>query len=471
MSETVAQATVRLSIVGPEGQVDLAVPLWSELAAVAAGYAERTGCGPVRLLSATGRTLAERSTIHALRLSHGDVLVAVETAPYRGTRRKETAPEEIDPAELRPGTTGDGRVDSTTGAPGSLSHVPPAAGLLAGSTAAVAALLVGSTAATVAMVGLVVVALGIAVVARGDRPVDTSWVSIAPAFVAGAAVLSIPVDEPGGARLAATVAALAVAAAAAAFRAGAPRVADDALAVQVVAGGVLATIGALCLALDWSTVAMAALVLVVAVLTARFLPALVVDVPDHVLLDFARLAVTAWTAREQPRRSFRGVVREEDVKEVAARAMRLVGATTIITAVAVAVAGGYLLLADTDGARRVGVLVTCGFAGAALVLGGRQLRAATARRWQRSTGTVLLAATTVFVLLALGDGWRTAVAAAAVLLGIVLAVVARAVGRGWSSVWWSRTAEIAEGFAFVVVVGSLPLAVGLVDWMRLLTSP
>ena len=42
------------------------------------------------------------------------------------------------------------------------------------------------------------------------------------------------------------------------------------------------------------------LVLVAAVLAARFVPGLVVDVPDQYLIDLRRLAVTAWSARTQP---------------------------------------------------------------------------------------------------------------------------------------------------------------------------
>ena len=42
------------------------------------------------------------------------------------------------------------------------------------------------------------------------------------------------------------------------------------------------------------------LLLVGALLAARFVPGLAVDVPDQYLIDLERLAVTAWSAREQP---------------------------------------------------------------------------------------------------------------------------------------------------------------------------
>ena len=39
---------------------------------------------------------------------------------------------------------------------------------------------------------------------------------------------------------------------------------------------------------------------VLATLAARIVPGLVVDVPDQYLIDLERLAVTAWSARDQP---------------------------------------------------------------------------------------------------------------------------------------------------------------------------
>ncbi len=136
----------------------------------------------------------------------------------------------------------------------------------------------------------------------------------------------------------------------------------------------------------------------------------------------------------------------------------------------VAASGAWLLLAPTDGARDVGATLVCAATGAALVLSGRTLRAQQARRWQRTTGTALLLATAASLLLEVGDDARVAGATVAVLLGLVLALVARSAGRGWTSVWWSRSAEIAEGLAFVAVVGAFPLVSGLFDWMRVLTS-
>ena len=76
------------------------------------------------------------------------------------------------------------------------------------------------------------------------------------------------------------------------------READEALQVWIVAGsavfvatGLLALVGA-SPELAWSVLLLAA------VLAARFVPGIAVDVPDQYLIDLERLAVTAWSARE-----------------------------------------------------------------------------------------------------------------------------------------------------------------------------
>ncbi|MCX6407100.1 MAG: hypothetical protein NTV28_09290 [Propionibacteriales bacterium] len=476
MSESTALATIRLSVVGDAGRVDLAVPRWADVGAVAAGFRDQTGSGPVLLSTATGRALDPTTSVHAARLEHGDLLVAVDadaapvsTAPTgRGSRsrRASSTAQHTAPVVLAPPTE-----RTATGAV--IARLAPGAVAVAGLLAATAGATTGGAAADAASGALALVVLAVAGIVGLRVPAgahDRAWLAVVPLLLAAAVVLQLPASQPGGTTLAVTVAGLAVACGSAALRAAVPGVADEELAVQLVAGIGVALLATVSLLSDWSTTTLAALVLLAAVLGARLLPSFVVDVPDHVLVDLQRLAVTAWTAREQPRRSFRGVVREDDVRAVALRALRLVGAATVVCSLLVAASGAWLLLAPTDGARDVGATLVCAATGAALVLSGRTLRATQARRWQRTTGTALLLATAASLLLEVGDDARVAGATAAVLLGLVLALVARSAGRGWTSVWWSRSAEIAEGLAFVAVVGAFPLVSGLFDWMRVLTS-
>ena len=59
------------------------------------------------------------------------------------------------------------------------------------------------------------------------------------------------------------------------------------------------------------------------------------------------------------------------------------------------------------------------------------------------------------------DVRRLSIALVSVGLGIVLVVAAVATGRGWRSVWWSRRAEVAEGFCAAATLASLVVSCGL----------
>ena len=76
----------------------------------------------------------------------------------------------------------------------------------------------------------------------------------------------------------------------------------------------------------------------VAVVAARLLPYTVVDVPDQALLDLDRLAVTAWSAREQPRGSRRSAASSATTASsvIVRRGQRLVSAGTVVIALVVA---------------------------------------------------------------------------------------------------------------------------------------
>ena len=47
------------------------------------------------------------------------------------------------------------------------------------------------------------------------------------------------------------------------------------------------------------------------------------------------------------------------------------------------------------------------------------------------------------------------------MLGLLLVLVAVATGRGWRSVWWSRRAEVAEGFCAAAALASVVVSTGL----------
>ena len=457
MTESIVQATVRLTITGDSGRIDIAVPLWTDIATITDLYVDRTQSAPVALHTPAGKALSPEATVHGSQLVHGDLLVAISAAP--------AATPDGDGAEQAP---------ALPLAPAPTAPLAPLAVVAIGLVVALGGFLEEGAARDGAAAGLLLVALLTVVRARGHRAVDTLWLATVPVLVASGAVVAAsstvgPTDD-GGLLLVAAVAGLVAGATAAAVRAAAPGVADDWMLAWMVTGVVVAASAATCLLTGWPATTFWTFIVVGAVLAARVVPAYVVDVPDHVLLDFARLAVTAWTAREEPRRSFRGVVRRDDVEAVAHRALRLVAAASVIAAVAAVTATSALLLSDADSSRRIGIIALATGTGGALTLGGRTLRVRMARHVQRTAGTLVLIATGTWLLVDMGASARPVVVSAAIAIGLLLVVVARSTGRGWTSVRWSRTAEICETFAGVIVFASLPLATGLFDWVRLLTS-
>lgn len=461
MTDSIVHATVRLTILGDGGRVDLAVPLWTEITSLAAMYVDHTQCDPITLHASSGRPFAAGSTVHGAGLTHGDVLVAITGTGLPGRRvlGRDEADDDT-PAPVR----AEARRDL----------MGPVATVAAAIVAAVAGSLEGGVAADGVTVGLLVLALLTILLARGHRRLDRAWLSVVPLLVAAAAatsaVATLGDGDSGDVLLVAAVAGLVAAASAAAVRTGSPRVADDWLIAWIFTGAAVAGAASACLLMDWSTTTFWVVVLTLATVSTRLVPARVVEAPDHVLLDFARLAVTAWTAREQPRRSFRGVIRRDDVESVARHALRLVDAASVFAAAAALTATAALVMGDPGTSRRIGIVMLCLGAGASMTLGARNLRIRVARRVQRTTGTVILVLITLSVLTGLEVSARPVFTTAVVALGALLLVVARAAGRGWTSVRWSRTAETAETLAGVLVYGSLPLATGLFDWMRVLTS-
>jgi hypothetical protein len=201
-----------------------------------------------------------------------------------------------------------------------------------------------------------------------------------------------------------------------------------------------------------------------AVLAARFVPGLAVDVPDQYLIDLERLAVTAWSARAQPPgKRGRSVVPLGAVAVVAGRAARVVTAAAAAVLVLALVAAPLLLTTATLPIDRVGARLTVFFAGAALLLAGRSYRHRAARVELRAAGLGCWVALAVVLVRLLEPNALLWMAIGSIGLAILMVVVAVAVGRGWRSAWWSRRAEVAEGLAGAFALASLVVATG---WFR-----
>ncbi|WP_408897806.1 hypothetical protein ACJ5H2_01545 [Nocardioides sp. R1-1] len=459
-SRSPAPGTVTaVAVHGPGGVLDLSVPVGATLADVARTYAAQAGHhGALALVTLRGEPLAPTADVADSGLVTGALVVAVDPVSQ--------------PTTLRRPLWQHGRRGRRTVAP-------------TGATAAVLVL-----AALVALVAgwcaavlpeddrwpVVAVLLGVA--ALGSVPLGalrSQRALAAPAFgaAAGLALAWDPLAErlPTVVGIAGLCAAVTAALGRALARPADP--AAEGLRVWMVVGAgwfVIASVGALA---GVAPHVVWAVLLLAAVLAARLVPALAVDVPDRDLLDLDRLAVTAWSARDHVDPGDarngddpgRGAVDGPAVRSVAERAARTVTAAAVAV-LAVVVVATPLLLATADlPLDRTGTHCLVGFGGAALLLAARSYRHVGAARLLRLAGVVALGA---LAAVALGVAPGTpgfvspaAVSGAAVAVAALLVAVALGVGRGWRSPWWSRRAEVAEAVCGALAVASLVVSVGL----------
>jgi len=438
-------ADLPLSVHGPVGVLDLVVPSGAAAVDVAEVYARQAGLTTVPVLcTRVGAVLPPDLPLARAGVRPGDVLVATaDVIPAAGRGRPAA---ELDPSPRR-----------TETAATVVAVLAAACAVTAGWLAATS----GTDRLRVATIVVLVAAsvLGVLPVGRyaGQRAIA------APAF-AGAAALAIAWDSqaermPMILGLCALVAALA-----AAVDRSLGREADEALQVWIVAGSLLFGLTWMCTLagapprLTWS------LLLMLAVLAARVVPGLVVDVPDQYLIDLERLAVTAWSARE-PTTGKRGrsVVPRSAVSAVAGHGTRMLTAAAAAVAVVAVVSAPLLLSTATLRVDRIGARCLVGFAGAALLLAARSYRHRGAGALLRTAGLGCWAVLLVVLLDLMSETAVQVLTIGVVLLGVALVIVAVATGRGWRSAWWSRRAEVAEGLCGALVVASVVVSSG---WFR-----
>lgn len=427
-----------LSVHGPAGVLDLAVPASAVATDVAEEYARRAGLTSVpELHTRTGAPIPSGAELTRVGIGAGDLLVATTGVTPAVVARSASAPE--------------------------VRREPGALSALWCCVAAAAALLAGWCARNEPepTVWVLLVATAVGVVPSGRFAAHR--VVAAPAFAAAATFAVAWDPEPVRLPMVVGVTGLAAALAAAVGRALAPR-AEEALRVWIIVGTAVFAITGLC-ALAGAPPRMTwALLLMGALLAARFVPGLAIDVPDQFLIDLERLAVTAWSAREQPSgKRGRSVVPLDAVGAVAVQGTRLVTASCVAILVIAVVAAPMLLATATLPIDRIGARCLVGFAGAGLLLAARSYRHAAARGLLRTAGLGCWVALLVVLLGDLPTGTARWVVLGTVALAVVLVVVAVAVGRGWRSAWWSRRAEVAETLSVAFALASVVVAVG---WFR-----
>ena len=426
-----------VTVHGPAGALDLVAPAAASVTDVAREYAAQAGLATMPLLySRAGELLLASASLDELGVDTGSILVATTGVPRpaRATTRRTT------------------HAAGATAGPLSVlwCAVAAAVAVLAGWCAAHAS----GTAHGVAIAVLAAAAL-LGLVPTGRHAVPR--VIAAPCF-AGAAGFAWAWDpDPQRLPMVLGTTALAAAVGAALARTAGDR-AEAQLKVVMIAGGlVFALTGAVTL-LGWAPRAAWALLLVGCLLAARFVPTVAVDVPDQYLVDFERLAVTAWSARERgPRRRVRSIVPVAAVAEVAERGARIVAASSAAVVVVALVSAPVLLWSAQLPVDRVGARLLVLLVGGGLLLAARSYRQPDARAMLRGAGVACWAALAVYLAPRTSQGQLLAASLLVVALGTIVVLVAVATGRGWRSAWWARRAEVAEALC-----GSSALALVLV---------
>ncbi|MDT9593444.1 hypothetical protein RDV89_10225 [Nocardioides zeae] len=435
-----ASGMLAVSVHGVAGVLDLLVPEGATPADVLKEYARQTGTPPAaRLFDGRGREVRADLLLGIAGVTTGSVLV---TAP--------AVPPPVSPAEAAEAARRGAERPTTTA---SLLVLAGLCALLAGVYATAAA---GVDRDVVA--GALVAAALLAVLPVGRLVARRA--AVAPVFGA-AAGLTVAWDD-GSARLPMVVG---IAGAAAALTAAVGAALGDAgrevLRVWMWAGSavfVVAGAGAV-LGLDervvWATLLLGAM------LAGRVVPSFAVDVPDQALVDFDRLAVSAWSAREGDRKSPRArtIVLRESVEQVVDHGSRTVAAAAAAVLVVTVVAAPLVLTTTHLPLDRIGSPLLVALVGCTQLLVARSYRHATARLLLRVAGLWCLGA--VLVLVVAERDWRSQVGIAAFVLGLALVPAAVAVGRGWRSVWWGRRAELAEAFAVAASVPAFVVTVGV----------
>lgn len=433
-----------VSVHGPAGVLDLLVPAGASVVDVAREYAARSGLDSLPLLyTRLGSPLRADVALATAGVGSGDLLVAA-TSLHR------PAPEVRAPLLAR-----------SSGEPGRIS-------VLWFTLAAVVAVLSGWCAATSGSDEVRRLAVGVLVgaAAIGVLPIGRyapSRALAAPAFGAAAGLNAAWAPQPEGLPLVLGIAGLSAAVTAAVARSLDQHV-EEGLRVWMIAGGALFVVTGLAAVLQLTAAVTWSVLLVGAMLAARFVPGFAVDVPDQLLIDLERLAVTAWSARERPRgRRGRAVASPRAVELVARRGTRFVAAACVAIAVVAVVAAALVLESVTHDLDVIGARCLVLASGAGLLLAGRSYRHAAARALLRTAGLGCWVLITADVLAAAGTTLPSLLAAGSIVLAAALIVAAVATGRGWRSVWWSRRAEVAEGLAGAVALASVLVASG---WFR-----
>lgn len=435
-------ATIAISVHGPMGVLDLVVPIGATPVDVGRAYADQSDMTAIPLLQTPlGEHLRADRALAEMGVESGAVLVAAT-----GVRRAKASDARSFGSDLTPET------------PQVAAFVMALAAGASGLAAWYAALS-GNDGLRTVTVGVLMACALTAALPFGRHAQQRT--AAAPAFAAAAAFAAF--FEPGDHLMGAVVAVGALAAAlTASFTRAMSTGRDQVLTVWIIVGCLVFAICAVGPLMEWDDRVSWAVLLVLAMLGARFAPSLAIDVPDEALLDLDRLAVTAWSARDKTSgRRGRLVIPETAMRRLVADATRTVTAACAAILAITVIASPLLLSAATIDLDVIGARCLTFFAGAAILLAARQYRHAAARRLLRAAGLACWTWLIAFEINDLTTAWTTWGLVVVALLSTISLAAAVATGRGWRSVWWSRKAEVAEGLTGALAFASTVVASGL----------
>ncbi|MFS3128487.1 EsaB/YukD family protein [Nocardioides sp. Bht2] len=442
MSGVASTDTVSVTVYGPVGSLDLAVPAGAAAADVLREYANQTGHrAPLQLSTTRGRQLPHDRSLAAAGVEAGALLVALGLA----TPTRRAAPtEQVRLDDDRPTT----------------SPVHLFVAIAAGLIGVLAAVLVAGSESTEQRITVVVLSAAalLGVVPVGQHQAQRA--AGAPLFAAAGTFALV--YEPGAVHLPVTVG---VSALVAAVAAGVARALDtgrrEVAEVWMAAGLVCFALTAFTTLTGASAAAHWAILLLATLLACRFVPMLAVDVPDQLLVDLERLAITAWSARDvRPQKRRRTVVAPRMVEDLLATGAIVVNTAGLLIAAVAGIAAPALLATATLGVDDIGAAALVFFVGGGLLLAARNLRHAMARAALRWAGIYCWAVLSWHLITDASVQARWWGIGAATVIGLALVAAAIATGRGWRSVRWARRAEIGEVLCGAFAIGALMVASG-----------
>jgi hypothetical protein len=200
----------------------------------------------------------------------------------------------------------------------------------------------------------------------------------------------------------------------------------------------------------------------------RALPVLTLSVPDEQLVDLAHVSRTAPSVRGTRPRGLGRVNERQVTRTVGQAEARNDAGVLLVCLVPPLLVPPVLLAAQPGTVPGWGALVLVVALVAALALQPRAARGAVARWAPRVAAAIVL----VEVALLAGDrlGPLPVVAGVGLLLGLLCALVALPIARGWRSVGFSRLADLVENLGVVLALPAALVAVDMIETLRRMTS-